>query len=135
MLPVCREAFRRASEARGRSHCCTARAGERALRAFCVEEQLCDQTTYIALGKTKRDDRSGEKQTKSQCGGQAPRQGQNGGSIFFSPPLLLAPSSPFFFLQRNKKLNLVSFFVQALFLGFEGVFCFYFSLIDLLIIS
>lgn len=101
---------------------------------FCVEE-LCDHSTYIALGKTKRDDRSGEKQTKSQCGGQAPRQGQNGGSIFFSPPLLLAPSSPFFFLQRNKKLNLVSFFVQALFLGFEGVFCFYFSLIDLLIIS
>lgn len=49
--------------------------------------------------------------------------------LFFWLPVLL------FFLQRNKKLNLVSFFVQAVFLGFEGVFGFYFSLIDLLIIS
>jgi hypothetical protein len=53
---------------------------------------------------------------------------------------LFAPSSfgsqfSFFFLQRNKKLNLVSYFLQAVFLGFEGVFYFYFSLIDLLIIS
>jgi hypothetical protein len=48
--------------------------------------------------------------------------------LFFSLPVLL------FFLQRNKKLNLVSFFVQAMFLEFEGVF-FFFPLIDLLIIS
>ncbi len=68
---------------------------------LCVEE-LCDQSTYIALGKTKRDDRSGEKQTKSQRGGQAPRQGQNGGSVFSSPPLLFAPSSPFFSAKKQK---------------------------------
>ncbi len=68
---------------------------------LCVEE-LCDQSIYIALGKTKRDDRSGEKQTKSQCGGQAPRQGQNGGSVFSFPPLLFAPSSPFFSAKKQK---------------------------------
>jgi hypothetical protein len=49
--------------------------------------------------------------------------------LFFSLPVLL------FFLQRNRKLNLVSFFVQAMFLEFEGVFYFYISLRDLLIIS
>jgi hypothetical protein len=103
MLPVCREVFRRATEVRGRSHCCTERAGERAsFGCFALRSLLCDQSTYIALDKTKRDDRSGEKQTKSQCGGQAPRQGQNGGSVFFFfPPLFF--SLPVLVLFSGKK--------------------------------
>jgi hypothetical protein len=54
---------------------------------------------------------------------------------FFSPPLLFAPSSPFFSAKKQKTEFGIFFFVQAVFLGFEGVFYFYFSLIDLLIIS
>lgn len=72
------------------------------LCVLCVEE-LCDQSTYIALGKTKRDDRSGEKQTKSQCGGQAPRQGQNGGSVFsFCPLFFWLPVFLFFPAKKQK---------------------------------